>query len=238
MKLSTILVYVPAIIAQADCLAPRPKHGHAHPISVHTPTTKPHGALVVPKDFVGFGIESAFFPHFNNRFSDNLVSSLASRMSEPPIIRVGGTSGDYFLFDPGQDEYRVCFDGACGDHDASYLLGPSYFEAYSRFRDAKIIVQAPLGNPVNISNSLAYVRQAWERLDDGARVAAVALGNEVEYIYRGGAEAYVDAALEIQSSIVENLGLSGDAAKIFEAGNTAFGTVTRTNSDNKKNYRV
>ena len=186
---------------------------------------KPSDAFVVPKNFVGFGMESAFFPHFNNEFSENLVSALASRMSEPPIIRVGGTSGDYFSFDPDQEEIRICLEGKCGTHDATYRLGPRYFDAYKRFPDAKVLVQAPLGNPVNETNTMDYVTQAWKNLDDGKRVAGIALGNEVEFIYKKGADAYVKAALEIQEYITTNLSLTGDHAKIFQAGDTAFSSV-------------
>ncbi|KAL3961225.1 hypothetical protein ACCO45_002748 [Purpureocillium lilacinum] len=186
----------------------------------------PGDAVVVPKNFVGFGIESAFLNNFDNDFSENLVSALAARMSAPPVMRIGGTSGDYFLFDAHQKEDKVCFKGKCDSHDASYLLGPSFFDGYKRFKDAKFIVQAPLGNPINVTNTLAFVTRAWENLDAGKRVQAIALGNEVEFIYKAGAKAYVDAALSLQESIVKKLGLQGDAAKIFEAGNTASGTVT------------
>ncbi|GJN72545.1 hypothetical protein PLICBS_006618 [Purpureocillium lilacinum] len=219
MKIAATLTCVGAA-AHATVIAPR----DAHPIPV--PPSKPGDAVVVPKNFVGFGIESAFLNNFDNDFSENLVSALAARMSAPPVMRIGGTSGDYFLFDAHQKEDKVCFKGKCDSHDASYLLGPSFFDGYKRFKDAKFIVQAPLGNPINVTNTLAFVTRAWENLDAGKRVQAIALGNEVEFIYKAGAKAYVDAALSLQESIVKKLGLQGDAAKIFEAGNTASGTVT------------
>lgn len=214
-------------LAHATALSPRATQ------SVSPPSTKPDGAPVVPKNFVGFGMESAFFPHFNNEFSSNLVSSVASRMGEPPVVRVGGTSGDYFKFDASQDNATDCYDGECGSHLGRYTLGPSYFDAFrDGFKDAKFIVQAPIG-PVDESERLAYVWNAWEALDSGDRVEAIALGNEVEFIYKDGPEAYVEEALELQEAIVANLSLSGDDAVIFEAGNTASGTVK-----DKDLYRV
>lgn len=191
-------------------------------------STKPDDAFVVSKDFVGFGIESAFLNNFANNFSQNLVSSLASRMSLPPILRIGGTSGDYFAFDPTQEADKVCleeFGGCPNGHNAHYRLGPSYFDGYGWFQDAKMIIQAPLGNPVDPANTLAYVWQAWQKLGRGDRVSAIALGNEVEFIYRGGPVAYKNAALELQESVLTNVSLGGDKAAIFEAGNTASGTV-------------
>lgn len=203
-------------------------------VPISAPATKPDGAPVVPKNFVGFGIESAFFTNFNNTFSENLVSALAARMGEPPVLRVGGTGGDKFRYEPHLDKPQVCREGDCSTHLGSFLLGPKYFETFEkRFHDAKFIVQAPLDNPVNKTNSLAYISEAWKSLGDGKRVEAIALGNEVEYIYEGGADEYVKAALDIEESIREKLSLSGDAAKIFEAGNTASGSV-----GNKDSYQV
>ncbi|UNI23789.1 hypothetical protein JDV02_009587 [Purpureocillium takamizusanense] len=219
MKIAAALTCAGAA-AHASVIAP--KDGQ----SISIPPTKPDDAIVVPKDFVGFGIESAFLNNFANDFSENLVSALAARMSAPPVMRIGGTSGDYFLFDAHQKEDKVCFHGKCGSHDASYLLGQSFFDGYKRFKDARFIVQAPLGNPINTTNTLAFVTRAWKNLDGGRRVQAIALGNEVEFIYRAGAKAYVDAALSLQASIVKELKLQGGAANIFEAGNTASGTVT------------
>jgi hypothetical protein len=185
-------------------------------------------AFIVPKNFVGFGIESAFADSFNNTFSKTLVRSLGSRMSQPPIIRIGGTSGDYFTYDPEQTEPTVCVgpEDECNDHQGVFSIGPRYFDVYENFEDAQIIVQAPLGNPISTSNTLDFVWSAWNRLGQGDKVAAIALGNEVEFIYESGAQAYVDNALLLQDSIVANLSLSGEAANIFEAGNSASGSMT------------
>ena len=37
--------------------------------------------------------ETAFLNAYDNDFSHNLINSVADRMSSPPIIRIGGTSG-------------------------------------------------------------------------------------------------------------------------------------------------
>ena len=192
------------------------------------PPSTPGSAPVVPQDFVGFGIESAFLPNYDNDFSGNLVSSLAGRMGKPPVMRVGGTSGDYFMYDPQQKEARTCRQGPCDSSTGKFTVGPSFFKSYERFTTAKTTIQAPLENPVNISNTLDFVASAWRHLDNGKRVAAIALGNEVEYIYKGNnAGPYVTAALKLEDAIVKNLSLSGDAAKIFEAGNIASGSIVQ-----------
>ncbi|KAK6189671.1 hypothetical protein LQW54_013034 [Pestalotiopsis sp. IQ-011] len=187
------------------------------------PGAKSDDAPVVPKDFVGFGIENAFINNYANDFSNNLIASIGARMGATPVLRVGGTSGDKFFYDPSQTEDKICLeieDSDCpAGSDASYSLGPSFFDGFAGFPSAKINIQAPLNATVNLTMTLAYVTQAWEKA--GAdRVDAIALGNEPEW-YDATAEKYVNDALEIQAAIIEALNLTGDARKIFEAADTA-----------------
>lgn len=58
-------------------------------------------------------------------------------------------------------------------------------------------MQALLDNPVNKTNLLAYVENAWKALGDREQVKAIMLRNKVEYIYPDRADKYVKAALEI-----------------------------------------
>jgi hypothetical protein len=220
MKLSVYLACLGAA-AHAQCTATETSKA-----TIFVPSSQPDNALVVPQDFVGFGIEAAFLNNYANNFSEHLVSSLAARMSKPPILRIGGTSGDYFTFNPEQEVDKVCVSKGCNGHKAHYILGSTFFDGFSGFKDANMIIQAPLQNPVNMSNTLSYLWQAWNSLGNGSRVEAIALGNEVEFIYQSGVDDYVEAALTIQEGIIKNLSLSGGEARIFEAGNTASGTVT------------
>ena len=57
------------------------------------PASQPSNAVTVPADFVGFGFETANFNNYTTEFSQNLINSVGKRMSVPPIIRIGGTSG-------------------------------------------------------------------------------------------------------------------------------------------------
>ncbi|KAF5011589.1 hypothetical protein FDECE_2310 [Fusarium decemcellulare] len=196
------------------------------------PATKPDAAVTVPPNFVGFAIESAFVNNNDNDFVGNLIDSIAARMSRPPVIRVGGTGGDKFKFDPEQKKDKVCEQGPCNSSNANFTLGPSFFKSYQRFKSAEVTIQAPLDNPINITNTVSFVWHAWNNLDQGKRVAAIAIGNEVEFIY-DTAGSYTKAALELQANIIKNLNLSGDAAKIFETGNTASGSVR-----NNRHYQV
>ncbi|KAK8852021.1 hypothetical protein PGQ11_014500 [Apiospora arundinis] len=196
--------------------------------TLQVPGTKPTGAVSVPADFLGLNIESAFLNNYNNPFSNNLVSSLASRMAAPPVVRVGGTSGDEFVFDPAQpeDQVKICVRGECPNGSAaSYKIGPKFFEGYKGFKDARITIQAPQGPRVNRTLVREFVRRAWDAraaagLDPRTNVEAIALGNEPEF-YDRDVEKYVKDALELEDIVIKELKLEGDERKIFEAVNSA-----------------
>ena len=189
--------------------------------SVTIPTSVPSAAAQVPPDFVGFGFGQAWLPNYANEFSETLISSVAKRMASgvAPIIRLGGTVGDKFLWDPNQTQAAVPIDNE--DPNASgttFILGPSFFDGLKLFTDAKMTFQATLGNPLNLSSTVPIIQHAYAAL--GAdRLAAIALGNEVEVEY-GTASGYVTAALEIESSVIQALNLTGGERLIFEAVDT------------------
>lgn len=181
--------------------------------------TKPSNAVQVPGDFIGFGFETAFLNDYANSFSENLVSSVADRLGEPVIIRIGGTSGDRVLFNPDQAEDKVCVAGDCPiGSSATYILGPSYFDGFASFPNQHMTFQAPLDPKVNYTSSLDYVQRAYNAL--GAdRVAAIAIGNEPDdYANQMGVaysiQDYVNAALDLEKRIEAQLGLDG--TPIFE----------------------
>lgn len=195
--------------------------------SLALPANVPSGAPTAPGDFVGFGFETAFLPNYAvGNFSQNLVNSVAKRIPGPITIRIGGTSGDRFEFDPNQEEIKVCIDGDCPvGSSASYILGPSYFDAFAAFSDQKFSFQARQAPELNLTATLAYVQRAFEVLGV-ERTAAIALGNEPD-LYPGqydvtyGAGDYVSGALELEQQIIEALGLQGDEQKIFEVADLA-----------------
>ncbi|KAI1380651.1 hypothetical protein F4677DRAFT_194023 [Hypoxylon crocopeplum] len=188
------------------------------------PTAQPTGAVPAPADFVSPGFETAFADNFANAFSANLVAALAGRMSLPPVIRVGGTSGDRVQFDPNlKSANKVCVKGECPlGSNAWFVLGPGYFDVFKGFPDAKWSFQAPLGDGVyNETQLLAYVERVWDAAGKD-RVDAIALGNEPS-VYWKTAKEYYDGATKVQAAIVKALGL-GDG-RIFEIGDTLSGAA-------------
>ncbi|KAJ5097380.1 hypothetical protein N7456_008101 [Penicillium angulare] len=197
----------------------------------------PSSAVDVPANFFSFGIETAFFENFITDLSENLVDSIGSRMSEPMIIRVGGTSGDMVRVNESQAEATACVAGNNCPHSSkdTFSLGPSYFDGFKKFQNAHMTFQAPMYPHSNSDNwlnhSMAYVRHAANALGHD-RIAGIALGNEPDY-YEYGKEEYVSRALDIENKTIEMLGLSGEERRIFELGDIPDSVIqTRDN----KNY--
>ncbi|GAB1312749.1 Glycoside hydrolase family 79 protein [Madurella fahalii] len=181
------------------------------------PTARPSNAFNVPADFPSVGFETAFLPGYNNKFSDNLVASLASRMAAPPVIRIGGTSGDIITFNPNQEEAAHCVAEPCNSA-ATFILGKSYFDALSCFQSAHFSIQAPLteGNP-NRTNIIAYIQRAYDALG-ASRVNAIALGNEVNW-YEDNAALYVADAQAAKNAITSAVDVG--SGRIWEVLDTA-----------------
>ena len=193
--------------------------------NVSIPKTAPKDAQTVPADFFGFGFESGLVPHYNNNFSENVVNSIASRMSKPLVIRIGGTSGDNIYFDRNQKNGTYCDSGPeCKKNSLdTFHIGPDYIDTFKRLKKASMSVQAPLGQKLDMENSVAYIHQAYKALGKD-RLAAIALGNEPNWYT--DVETYVKNALDIESHIVKNLSLKGDDSHIFQVGEIASEAVT------------
>jgi hypothetical protein len=189
--------------------------------TVSIPVAVPTKAVDVPADFFSFGYETAFLPHFDNEFSENVVNSIISRMSKPLVIRIGGTGGDLVKVDLDQKKPAICIKGeACPlSSTDTFSLGQSYFDGFKRFPNASMTIQAPMGDDMEMNNTMAYVRNAWHALGH-QRVAAIALGNEPNY-YSYGAKEYVRRALEIEDRVTKEFNLQGNEARIFELGDIA-----------------
>lgn len=111
------------------------------------PLQAPNSAVQGSSSFVGFGFETAFINDYANNFTHNLLNSVAGKLNSVPTIRIGGTSGDRVLFDPSQEEVKVCIAGDCPiGSSATYILGPSYFDGFESLQDFGITFQAPPGS--------------------------------------------------------------------------------------------
>ncbi|KAJ4297631.1 hypothetical protein N0V90_005525 [Kalmusia sp. IMI 367209] len=170
--------------------------------NVQLPTSKPVSAYEVPANFPSVGFEHAFLPGYDNEFSDNMIAELGARLGEKPLIRIGGTSGDIFKYNPKQTEPADCLANddvnncTSADH---FILGPHWFDALrNRFKDAQFSIQAPLDAKkdshaaINKTNVLAFMREVYKVLD-ASRIDAIALGNEINFFEIDAADAVQDS---------------------------------------------
>ncbi|OJD37920.1 glycoside hydrolase family 79 protein [Diplodia corticola] len=129
----------------------------------------------IPQDFAGFGIEPSNLFSFSgaetaNEFSVNLMENLANYTGKPGVIRLGGNTEDYFLYQADMKEYTIKTNensvgqGAIAS-DAD-IIGPSFFEAVSRF---------PKGTPIVFGLNLAYFQADY--LDQITLMAQAVLNN-------------------------------------------------------------
>jgi hypothetical protein len=151
-------------------------------------------------------------------------------MPVKPIVRIGGTSGDKFKYNPAQANATICESGDCSPsgYDAVFSLGPSYFKAFGAFPMARLTVQAPLEKVSGTQEpqkgiALDYINLALKELGGGVkndRIEAIAIGNEPNF-YDPNAADYADQAQTLEKEIVANLSLSEDQSRIFEVANVA-----------------
>lgn len=201
--------------------------------SIKVEDKPPGSSIEVPGDFFGFGFETAFLPHFDNDFSENMVNSIGDRMGKPLVIRIGGTSGDLVQVDPDQKEATECIAGEGCPHSSkdTFSLGESYFDGFKRFKKAHMTIQAPIRPKLSLDSknwtdaSLDYVRRAYTALGKD-RVAAIALGNEPDY-YDYDEEKYIARAQQLENVITKGLKLEGDDRRIFQLGEIPDGVIEK-----------
>ena len=213
MLLNTQLLLLPAGVLAMDTLSPRATS------SVSIMPKAPASAFKPPADFVGFGFGQAWLPNYANSFSNNLIESVAARMNVEPIIRLGGTVGDLFLWNPHQKQAAVPAAGE--DPDASgttFTLGPSFFDLFSAFPNARWSWQATMPSVTNLSTTIPLVEGAWNVTGNG-KLVAIALGNEVQ-VHFNEASVYVQHALALEQPIISALQLHGGEQDIFEVSDT------------------
>ncbi|EME42105.1 glycoside hydrolase family 79 protein [Dothistroma septosporum NZE10] len=174
-------------------------------------SVSPGASRPVDKSFPGLAFETSSFYSYAmkdgqpNTFSQNLISAIFSRTGGTPILRVGGTSGDHGHYDASQKDPVNFPATTTGPHfDKPYLvLGPSYFQAYNSFPNARFLFMVPheqvyLGlQPV--SNTIEWARQGLAVIGD--RLDALEIGNEPDFYSQITQQKYIDSSLKIQTAL-------------------------------------
>lgn len=157
--------------------------------------------------FVSYSIEFSSFPDFAgnlshpNTFSNNLLDNLASYTGLKPLIRVGGNTQDFAIFNKSLDTAIVgIVDPAKSpDYPTTITIGPAYFESYHTWPDTHFIHGFDLGENSTVARQglLDSVPFACKALGDG-KLAYWELGNEPDLFRRAvrpptwNEQAYVD----------------------------------------------
>ncbi|KAF1817341.1 hypothetical protein P152DRAFT_373636, partial [Eremomyces bilateralis CBS 781.70] len=147
-----------------------------------SPSARSSGAKgisnVVSPSYTGFGIEPSNVFSFTgfeqpNEFSLTLMRNLANYSGAPGWLRLGGNTGDYFLYDPNFQEFRMDTNknptGQGNIPTDLYYIGPAYFKAIERFLE---------DTPITVGLNLAYNFVDWQqRITDMAQAAVDGLSN-------------------------------------------------------------
>ncbi|CZT18183.1 uncharacterized protein RCC_04023 [Ramularia collo-cygni] len=133
--------------------APQPQIAVRHESTISVADEAPSTAAVPLNHFMSYSIEFSSFPDFAgnishpNTFSDNLLNNLASFAGTKPIIRVGGNTQDFAVFNATQTEAFIgSFNPILSeDYPTTISFGPAYFESYNTWPDVQFVHGFNLG---------------------------------------------------------------------------------------------
>ncbi|KAF7192181.1 Beta-glucuronidase [Pseudocercospora fuligena] len=159
-----------------------------------------------------------------NEFSKNLINAIFSRTGGPPILRVGGTSGDHGRYNASLKTAvsHPATEGGPRFKKPYLQVGPSYFKAYDSFPNAKFVFMVPLEHS-NIENSLAWAEKGLAVI--GSRLDALESGNEPDFYGGFTIPGYIKKYNAMREALVKKFPkqLGGT---IFQAIDKAFNPPT------------
>ncbi|KAK4616185.1 hypothetical protein CLAFUW4_10466 [Fulvia fulva] len=150
-------IYLLALATVAPCLCstlPRSQPSLSGRPSVRVDLHPPQNAGIPLEHFVSYSIEFSSFPDF------------------AAIVRVGGNTQDFSLFDKAQEQALVGIfnTNISSDYPTNITIGPAYFESYQTFPDTKFV------HGFNLGLNSSKERQG---LVDSVSYACKALGENV-----------------------------------------------------------
>lgn len=152
------------------------------------------GQPVLPS-FVSYSIEFSSFPDFAgnlsspNTFSNNLLENIKALTGTKPLIRVGGNTQDYALFDPNlMVATNGTYTSASQDYPTILYIGKAYFESYRTWPGTQFIhgFNLAANGTIGYNNLVATVPLACQALRNGS-LAYWELGNEPD-LYKTSAQ--------------------------------------------------
>ena len=169
----------------------------------------------LPPSFVSYSIEFVSFPDFAgnsstpNTFSLNLLNNLGHIQGTNPIIRVGGNTQDYPIYNASLPVATVgIFNyNKSRDYPTTITIGPSFFDSYSTWHNTTFIHGFNLAKngTVGLNSLLATVPLACKALS-GGKLAYWELGNEPDLYKTSGQGVVRPASWNEQAYVDEWLG--------------------------------
>lgn len=230
MNLNHLLVFWTALLASAAFSSDDTA------IQLTVPASAPANASgFIDPSYPGFAFEQASFYNYSfdangnpNTFSENLINNVLKRTGGSPILRVGGTSGDFGSYNASQTYVanRPATQGGPAFRPPFLSVGPSYFEAYRNFPKAKYVFMVPLVHH-DINNTLEWTRLGLEAIGD--RLQALEIGNEPDLYPRYSVPNYVEDFLYFEKVLSASFPkqLGGGGRPGYQAMDIASGGARR-----------
>ncbi|KAJ6516792.1 hypothetical protein C8R47DRAFT_1313163 [Mycena vitilis] len=150
---------------------------------------QPDKASVVPKGYVGFGIEMKSLPDYlglaaPNNLTKFLLNHISTATNSPVHLRVGGTSGDNSVFSSALTTKAITSANLsqCRLH-TNITLGVPWVRSFKHLDAslARFTVQIPLARK-NVSNGMKFASACLQNMPGGVQqLDAFEIGNEPNF---------------------------------------------------------
>jgi hypothetical protein len=182
-RIAFVLSFATAAWAHSTSTAPA--------LSVSTSAPSSAGAPVLDS-FVSYSIEHYFFPDFTgnssqpNNFSYNLLNVIGNLTGTLPLIRVGGNTQDFALYDPNLSEARSgSFPSSSADYPNVISIGDAFFDSFNTWPGVQFIYGFNFAiNNASGADTLSGTAPLACKALEGGKLAAWEMGNEPD-LYGG-----------------------------------------------------
>ena len=199
----------------------------AQNIEIGAPSQPPSSASnPVDRQFLGIMVESTSWPDYADQtLSQDLIQNIVVKTGTPVIIRVGGTSGDQFVYNASQTQTFLRDDP--NDHSllANITVGPTWMEGFTHIKNVSYVLEVPLARN-QLNKTIAFTKAAVQSIGKN-NLEAVEIGNEPDlYVGQGkrlkgyNLSAWVQEFLRYTDAISQNVDLP--TGPIYQAGAFAW----------------
>lgn len=203
----------------------------AQTVEINAPSQPPASASnPVDRQFLGLMVESTSWPDYGDQeLSRDLIQNIVTKTGKSVIMRVGGTSGDSFIYNAGQTQAIVNADPNNHNLTANRSVGPAWLEGFTRTTNVSYVLQVPLARK-NLSNTIAFTKAAVQAIGK-SNLEAIEIGNEPDLYVSPSQKkrvppppynisSWTQEFLQYANAISQNVDLP--AEPIFQAGSFAW----------------